>query len=57
MCLFVNIFLVITNFLFQYLGQKKKQDAEERRLKLKKARDDYKKMLEVSCLLLSEFPY
>ncbi|KAH9695057.1 pre-mRNA-processing protein 40A [Citrus sinensis] len=37
----------------EYLGQKKKQDAEERRLKLKKARDDYKKMLEESVELTS----
>ncbi|XWS54657.1 hypothetical protein CRYUN_Cryun10bG0107300 [Craigia yunnanensis] len=30
----------------EYLGQKKKQDAEERRIKQKKAREEYKKMLE-----------
>lgn len=34
--------------MFQFLVQKKKQDAEERRAKLKKAREDFKKMLEVS---------
>ncbi|GMJ03491.1 pre-mRNA-processing protein 40A [Hibiscus trionum] len=30
----------------EFLGQKKKHDAEERRIKQKKARDEYKKMLE-----------
>lgn len=30
----------------EYLGQKKKQDAEERRAKHKKAREDFRKMLE-----------
>jgi hypothetical protein len=38
--------------MFQFLGQKKKEEAEERRNKLKKAREDYKKMLEVRCLLV-----
>ncbi|KAA3463534.1 pre-mRNA-processing protein 40A-like [Gossypium australe] len=35
-----------------FLGQKKKQDAEERRIKQKKAREEYKKMLE-ECLELT----
>ncbi|OMO73829.1 hypothetical protein CCACVL1_17115 [Corchorus capsularis] len=30
----------------EYLGQKKKQEAEERRIKQKKAREEYRKMLE-----------
>ncbi|KAH9695050.1 pre-mRNA-processing protein 40A [Citrus sinensis] len=37
----------------EYLGQRKKQEAEERRFKLKKAREDYKKMLEESVELTS----
>lgn len=37
----------------EYLGQRKKQEAEERRFKLKKAREDYKKMLEESTELTS----
>lgn len=49
-----TIFCYIIDFLLQYLGQRKKQEAEERRFKLKKAREDYKKMLEVSCLLFLE---
>ncbi|PPR87701.1 hypothetical protein GOBAR_AA32990 [Gossypium barbadense] len=36
----------------EFLGQKKKQDAEERRIKQKKAREEYKKMLE-ECLELT----
>jgi hypothetical protein len=40
--------------LFQFLSQRKKQDAEERRNKLKKAREEFKQMLEVCCLLLLE---
>lgn len=36
-------------FLYpQFLSQKKKQEAEERRAKNKKAREDFRKMLEVS---------
>ncbi|TXG64060.1 hypothetical protein EZV62_011054 [Acer yangbiense] len=37
----------------EFLGQKKKEEAEERRNKLKKAREDYKKMLEESTELTS----
>ncbi|KAL5855269.1 hypothetical protein ACOSQ4_005071 [Xanthoceras sorbifolium] len=37
----------------EFLGQRKKQEAEERRSKLKKAREDYKKMLEESTELTS----
>ncbi|XP_044489433.1 pre-mRNA-processing protein 40A-like [Mangifera indica] len=37
----------------EFLGQRKKQEAEERRSKVKKARDDYKKMLEESLELTS----
>ncbi|KAL9417657.1 hypothetical protein AB3S75_040611 [Citrus x aurantiifolia] len=37
----------------EYLGQRKKQEAEERRFKLKKAREDYKKMMEESVELTS----
>ena len=40
--------------LFQFLSQRKKQDAEERRNKLKKAREEFTQMLEVCCLLLLE---
>lgn len=44
--------LVIDSLLtmFQYLGQRKKQEAEERRIKQKKAREDFTKMLEVGVL-------
>jgi len=35
-------------FSIQYLNQKKKQEAEERRARNKKAREDFRKMLEVS---------
>jgi hypothetical protein len=41
-------------FLFQFLSQRKKQEAEERRSKLKNAREEFKQMLEVCCLLLVE---
>lgn len=38
----------LTNlFIFQYLNHRKKQEAEEKRMKQKKAREDFKKMLEV----------
>lgn len=37
------------------MGQKKKQDAEERRSRQKKAREDFKKMLEVCSLLVLKF--
>ncbi|KAJ0078058.1 hypothetical protein Patl1_37327 [Pistacia atlantica] len=37
----------------EFLGQRKKQEAEERRSKLKKAREDYKMMLEESLELTS----
>lgn len=36
----------------QYLGQRKKQEAEERRIKQKKAREDFTRMLEVIYVLL-----
>lgn len=44
--------LVIDSLLtvFQYLGQRKKQEAEERRIKQKRAREDFTKMLEVGVL-------
>ncbi|KAK1272020.1 Pre-mRNA-processing protein 40A [Acorus gramineus] len=38
----------------EYLGQRKKQEAEEKRIKQKKAREDFTKMLEVSCFSLQE---
>lgn len=38
--------------LLQYLGQRKKQEAEERRIKQKKAKEDFTRMLEVSYILL-----
>ncbi|XP_054786408.1 pre-mRNA-processing protein 40A-like isoform X2 [Prosopis cineraria] len=37
----------------EFLNQKKKQEAEEKRMKLKKAREDFKKMLEESTELTS----
>lgn len=48
-------FLILESIvLFQFLSQRKKQEAEERRIKLKKAREEFKQMLEVCCLLLLE---
>lgn len=41
--------------MFQFMVQRKKQEAEERRNKLKKAREDYKKMLEVSVCCFWKF--
>lgn len=41
--------------MFQFLVQRKKQEAEERRMKQKKAREEFKKMLEVSYILLERF--
>lgn len=38
--------------MLQFLVQKKKKDAEERRARQKKAQEDFRKMLEVSWLLL-----
>lgn len=43
------------NFMLQFSVQRKKQEAEERRSKLKKAREEFKKMLEVSCLFVLKF--
>lgn len=39
----------ISSFI-QYLGQRKKLEAEERRMKQKRAREEFTKMLEV-CLI------
>jgi len=55
----LNVGKMITPFLFfifQYLNQRKKHEAEEKRMKQKKAREDFKKMLEV-CLCASMFLY
>lgn len=38
--------------MFQFLEQKKKQEAEERRAKQKKVVEDFRKMLEVSLLFI-----
>lgn len=45
-----KIYSLICKFcvLFQYLSHKKKLEAEERRVKQKKAREDFRIMLEVS---------
>lgn len=38
--------------MLQFLVQRKKKDAEERRARQKKAQEDFRNMLEVSWLLL-----
>lgn len=38
--------------MFQFLEQKKKQEAEERRAKQKKVVEDFRKMLEVRLLFI-----
>ena len=52
--IFIDIFLnsnLWSYFMLQFLSQRKKLDAEERRIKQKKAREEFKKMLEVCSLL------
>jgi hypothetical protein len=43
----VNGSLRVTSAVLQYLNQRKKIEAEERRVKQRKARDDFLTMLEV----------
>lgn len=49
------LFVIVVYYMLQFLGQRKKHEVEERRIKQKKSREEFRKMLEVCFFFQSLF--